>query len=202
MLKLTSEPLRSNLMRAGPRLGLHVVSASAHPEKARPRHAAGWLEVRSAPRPAPRLGCRSSHRALPLRPDDPTSELEKARAVCATQGLKYFVLQVLNDRQQGRTNALALGRQRKLSRPAVLFADHATDPALLLQSIDDTADGGPIVGDHFRDARLINPRVGMNRVKGCKLNGRQVEARTLGALGEDLRGVLVQSTYQVSGHVE
>jgi Putative transposase len=36
-----------------------------------------------------------------LPPHNLTNEIEKARAVCATEGLKHFVLQVLNDRQQG-----------------------------------------------------------------------------------------------------
>jgi len=47
---------------------------------------------------ADRTHAWSSERSTP---HNLTSELDKARAVRATQGLKYFVLQGLNDRQQG-----------------------------------------------------------------------------------------------------
>ena len=40
----------------------------------------------------------------------------------------------------------------------------------------------------------------MDGLEGRKLNGRQVEARGLGALNEHLGGLLVQAPYQMSLH--
>ena len=72
----------------------------------------------------------------------------------------------------------------------------------MLQPFDDTADGGPVVGNQLRDARLVRGGVGMNGVERGELDRRQVEPRRLRALDENLRRSLMQAAYQVSRHFD
>ncbi len=44
--------------------------------------------------------------------------------------------------------------------------------------------------------------MGADCVQGRELNRRQIEARSLGPLDEDLGGLLMQAAYQVPRHVE
>src|SRR5450830_803719 len=95
-----------------------------------------------------RIRCdRTPLQPRPSSPHRPARQIQESRALGLAQGPEDLVLQFLDDGQQGGVDAGPFRAERQLACAAVAFTHDALDPALLLQSINDPADGGAVVGN-------------------------------------------------------